>query len=364
MTRDVAAPLPPNSCIGILGGGQLGRMLAIAAARLGFRVAVYSDADDSPAFHVADVRVPGAYDDLAALDAFAANVAVLTYEFENVPVAAAEHLADRLPVRPGANVLAVAQDRLVEKSTMRDLGIGTADFAAVTTFDDLTDALERIGAPAILKTRRLGYDGKGQAPIHDKAEAKAAFESLGGVSLILEKRVPFAAELSVIVVRGRDGQTRCYDCPRNEHSGGILRRSTVPGGFSADVIAEAHKIGRQVIEALDYIGVLAVELFHVPDEGPAALLVNEIAPRVHNSGHWTMDACICDQFENHIRAIAGWPIGSTDRHSNAVMENLIGADVHAWPALATEAGVSVHLYGKSEARAGRKMGHINRVTPR
>ena len=358
--------LPPGSIIGILGGGQLGRMLAQAAQQLGFKTHIYADDPDSPAFEVTSRFTHGNYGDLPHLETFARQCDVVTYEFENVPVETARFIDPITPVRPGARALEVAQDRLVEKTFVRDLGIATAPFAEVSHRRDLMAALARFAAPSILKTRRLGYDGKGQISLAPDADAAAAVAALGHRAAILEQKVEFLFETSVLVVRGLDGATAFYDCPRNEHAGGILRRSTVPGGLSAAAQAEAFDIARRIAVALDYVGVLAVELFFMGEDKPAGqrLLVNEIAPRVHNSGHWTMDACGCSQFENHMRAVAGWPLGSTRRHSDAEMINLIGEEAEAWARLAAEPGACVHLYGKREAREGRKMGHVNRSTPR
>ena len=354
-------PLPPRAVIGILGAGQLGKMLAQAASQLGFRTHVYGD-DSGPAFDVAGSHSVGSYDSFKRLDEFARCVDVVTYEFENVPVAAAEHLALSVPVRPGAKALAIAQDRIVEKSFIRDVGIDVAPFAAVRDAGDVA-AGQRILAswngPAILKTARFGYDGKGQAPVAGPDDLAAAFAALGGVGCVLEKRLAFEAEISVLVVRGLDGTVACYDIPRNEHAEGILRRSTVPSGLSPAIEARARDMAIGIAVALDYVGVLGVEMFYLGAGEAVPLVVNEIAPRVHNSGHWTMDACLVSQFENHIRAIAGWPLGRTERHSNAVMENLIGHDADDWAALAGRPSTGLHLYGKRDAKPGRKMGHIN-----
>jgi 5-(carboxyamino)imidazole ribonucleotide synthase len=355
--------LAPGSTIGILGGGQLGRMLALAAARLGLKTHVYSDEPDSPAFDVTSRATHGGYGDLPHLETFARQVDVVTYEFENVPVDAARHIADIVPVRPGARALEVAQDRLVEKTFVSGLGIAVAPFAEVSHRRDLIAALERFCSPSILKTRRLGYDGKGQLSLSPDADAAAAVAALGHRAAVLEQRVEFTCEVSVLVVRGLDGRTAFYDCPVNTHEDGILRRSVVPSALPPAAVAEARKIAGRIADALDYVGVLAVELFYLgsnvsrrhPDL--PALVVNEIAPRVHNSGHWTIDACGSSQFENHIRAVAGWPLGSTQRHSDAEMVNLIGAEAHEWRSIAARPGVSLHLYGKREARDGRKMGH-------
>lgn len=358
-------PLPPRSVIGILGPGQLGKMLAQAATRLGFRTHVYGD-DAGPAFDIAGAHSIGAYNNLARLDEFAETVDVVTYEFENVPVAAAEHLALSVPVRPGAKALSVAQDRIAEKSFIAGLGIPVAPYLAITGRSAMAAAdaeFVRWGSGAILKTARLGYDGKGQVRIAKGKRLSDVAGELGDVACVLERHIEFACEISVIVVRGLDGTIACYDCPRNEHGGGILRRSTVPSGVPASIERQAKVLAGQIATALDYVGVMGVELFYLGPDAVGTLMVNEIAPRVHNSGHWTMDACAVGQFENHIRAVAGWPLGTTERHSDAVMVNLIGHDSDAWPQLAAEPGACLHLYGKREARDGRKMGHVNYLKP-
>jgi 5-(carboxyamino)imidazole ribonucleotide synthase len=359
------APLPPGSTIGVLGSGQLGRMLALAAARLGFKTHIYCE-DSGPAFDVATRTTKARFADKAALSAFAKLVDTVTYEFENVPLATAGHLASLLPVRPGAKALEVAQDRLAEKLFLTGLGIPVAPFRPADSPEAARVALAEIGAAAILKTRRFGYDGKGQVSLAPGDDAQRAFADIGGRPAVLEQRLSFAAELSAVVVRAADGALAFYDCPVNEHRGGILHRSSVPSGMPGEDLARAREIGASIANALDYVGVLAVEMFYLgPDlPAPARLLVNEIAPRVHNSGHWTIDACGVNQFENHMRAIAGWPLGSTERHSDAQMTNLIGAAALNWPQLAAEAGLCLHLYGKREARDGRKMGHITRLTRR
>ena len=354
--------LPPGSIIGILGGGQLGRMLALAAARLGFTTHVYSDEPDVPAFDVSAFSTVGSFADETALSAFAASVDVVTCEFENVPARALEIAGKEVPVHPPAKAFAVAQDRLVEKDFMRGLGIPVADYADVHDEQSLRDALARVEPPAILKTRRFGYDGKGQALVRNEAEALAALKELRGQPALIERLVAFEREISVLVVRGQDGTLKFYDPVENVHQNGILAVSRAPARISADCAEEARAIAGKVAEALGHVGVLCVEMFQ-SEEAPR-LLVNEIAPRVHNSGHWTIDACLVSQFENHIRAIAGWPLGGTARHSYAVMTNLIGADVERWRELAAEEGVAMHLYGKAEARPGRKMGHTTRLLPK
>jgi 5-(carboxyamino)imidazole ribonucleotide synthase len=354
-------PLRPGAVIGILGGGQLGRMLALAAARLGLSCHIYAPSGDNPAFEVAHRATEAAYEDGEALSAFASSVAVATYEFENVPVDAAKMVAALAPLAPGANVLAVTQDRLLEKSFVRDRGIAVPDFLPVSSVEELDAALQRIGRPAVLKSRRMGYDGKGQAVVGPGDDPGQVFQSIGGVPAILEAFVPFAAEISVIAARGRDGSLAAYDIPQNHHRGGILRSSVVPAPIS-DATAEAAKtMALRLMTELDYVGVMATEMFLVDDRGREMLLVNEIAPRVHNSGHWTIDACTVSQFEQHIRAIAGWPLGDPARHSDAVMENLIGEEIERWPGLMAESRLALHLYGKSATRPGRKMGHITRL---
>ncbi|MEO1468044.1 MAG: 5-(carboxyamino)imidazole ribonucleotide synthase, partial [Pseudomonadota bacterium] len=340
---------------------QLGRMLAIAAARLGLHAHIYDPADAPPAAEVARAHTRAAWDDAAALDAFAGAVDAVTLEWENVPVAAVEALAARVPVRPGARALAIAQDRAEEKAFIEGLGLRVARWARVDGVHDLEAALATCGTPSILKTRRLGYDGKGQARIADPAEAAPAWEAIGAQPAILEAHVPFTAELSVIVARAIDGQVAAFDPGRNEHAGGILRRTTVPAGLPARVVQDAVLAAGRIATALDYAGVMGVEFFAEPG---GSLAVNEIAPRVHNTGHWTIEACVSDQFSQAIRAVAGWPLGDGQRHADAVMDNLIGAEVEAWAGLAAEPGTALHLYGKAETRQGRKMGHVTRVTPR
>ena len=355
--------LPPGSTIGILGGGQLGRMLAVAASRLGLKTHIYSDEPNAPAFDVAAHSAIGGYDDEKSLAGFAANVDVITCEFENVPANALEVAGRAAPVFPSAKSFAVAQDRLAEKDFVSALGIAVAPYAAVASLDELRAGLARVEAPALLKTRRFGYDGKGQILIHTEAEAESAWETIGGVPSVLEGVVRFEREVSVIAVRGQDGTVRFYDVVENVHQGGILATSRVPARISDSIVFEARNIAGKIAEALQHVGVLCVEMFEREGETPH-LIVNEFAPRVHNSGHWTIDACLISQFENHVRAICGWPLGDVARHSDAVMTNLIGADVDAWPMLAAEPGTAVHLYGKAEARPGRKMGHVTRLFPK
>ncbi len=362
MTAGTSEALTPGATIGILGGGQLGRMLAIAAARLGFRVVIYEPAADCPAARTADDHVSAAWDDMAALDAFAARCDVVTYEFENVPVETVERIAATTPVRPGAQTLAVAQDRLHEKDFIRELGIATAPYVTVDDAQTLNIGLANpmAQAGAILKTRRLGYDGKGQLRLKPGDNADDAWEQMAGAPCVLEGFVDFELEISVVAARGTDGAFRAFDPAHNVHRDGILRSSTVPAPVSVDIVAEAERIARAILEGLDYCGVMGVECFVARD---GTLLVNEIAPRVHNSGHWTEAACLISQFEQHIRAVAGLPLGDPARHSDCVMENLIGDDVDRYPELVADGDCLVHLYGKAETRPGRKMGHVTWLSP-
>ncbi|HXF53497.1 MAG TPA: 5-(carboxyamino)imidazole ribonucleotide synthase [Hyphomicrobiaceae bacterium] len=362
MGAERTAPLPPGSTIGILGSGQLGRMLALAAARLGFRTHVYAD-EEGPAFDVSAQASIGAFEDLARIEAFAQSVDVVTYEFENVPLAAAAAANRIRPVRPGPKALQVAQDRLEEKRFAESLGLAVARYAPVESVEVLKDACQAVGLPAILKTRRFGYDGKGQATVAAAGEAPYAFETVGRAPSVLEARIDFAFEVSVLVVRSLRGEIAFYDIPLNTHSGGILARSVVPSPLSAEEQMSAKEMAASIAKALGYVGVLAVEMFYLGDVA-RPFLVNELAPRVHNSGHWTLDACTVSQFENHVRAIAGWPLGPTQRHCDAEMENLIGADVERWRELAREPMAALHIYGKRHARVGRKMGHVTRLKPR
>ena len=355
--------LPPGSTIGILGGGQLGRMLSVAASRLGLKTHIYNDEPDAPAFDVAAESTVGAYDDPDAIAAFAKSVGVVTGEFENVPAKALKIASRESHVFPPPKSFEVAQDRLVEKDFIGGLGIAVAPYLAVESLGDLKEALARVRPPALLKTRRFGYDGKGQVMIHMLCEAETAWETIGTAPSVLEGVIRFEREISVVAVRSQDGETRFYDVVENVHQGGILATSRVPANISSATVFEARKLAGQIAQALDYVGVLCVEMFLREAEAPH-LIVNEIAPRVHNSGHWTIDACLVNQFENHVRAICGWPLGDVGRHSDAVMTNLIGADVDAWRDLAAESGTGVHLYGKAEARPGRKMGHVTRLAPK
>ena len=352
-------PLAEGSTIGILGGGQLGRMLAVAAARLGFRCHIYEPAASSPAADVAHAVTTAAYDDTAALHQFAAAVDVITYEFENIPTAALDVLDALRPIRPNRRALATSQDRLLEKDYLTGLGLHCAPYAGVTSLADLHIAVARIGLPAILKTTRLGYDGKGQYRLTTMDDIGPAWAAMHNAAAVLEGVITFSHEVSVIAARGLDGSVACYDPGQNVHRDGILLSTTLPAKLTPNQRSDAVLMAAKVLNALDYVGVLGLELFVTPE----GLIANEIAPRVHNSGHWTQNGCAVDQFEQHVRAIAGWPLGDGSRHSDVIMENLIGDDVLNVPAIARERNAALHLYGKAEARPGRKMGHVNRVRP-
>jgi 5-(carboxyamino)imidazole ribonucleotide synthase len=356
----VSAALRAGSTIGIIGGGQLGRMMAMAAARLGYRVVVLEPQGDCPAAQVANRQIVAAYDDAYGLAELARECDVVTYEFENVPVDAAATLAADVPVYPPAKALEVSQDRVTEKVFLNNLGIPTAGYRAIDNDKQLTEALSQFRGMGVLKTRRLGYDGKGQRVFRDVGgdDISGVYAAMGRVPLILESFVQFRREISIIAARGRDGQLAAYDPAENVHQGGILRTSTVPADVPDTTIEAARTAAFVILEALDYVGVIGVEFFALKD---GTLLVNEIAPRVHNSGHWTEVASVTSQFEQHIRAIAGLPLGCTDRHFDCVMENLIGNDVKRAEALLGDPDLFLHLYGKAEARAGRKMGHFTRV---
>ena len=349
--------LPLGSTIGILGGGQLGRMLSVAAARLGYKTHIFEPGANPPAADVAHAVTTASYDDIAALQGFAASVDVITYEFENIPTAALDALEALRPIRPNRRALAISQDRILEKDFLTGLGLTCAPYAPVQTLADLTAAIAEIGTPAILKTTRLGYDGKGQARIKSAKDAASAHASMVGAACVLEGFIAFTHEVSVIAARGLDGAVACYDPGENVHRDGILHTTTLPARLTPGQRSDAILLAARILTALDYVGVMGVELFVTPE----GLIVNEIAPRVHNSGHWTQNGCAVDQFEQHIRAVAGLPLGDGARHTDVVMENLIGDDIARVPQIAREAGTQIHLYGKGEARPGRKMGHVNRL---
>lgn len=355
----MAFPLPPGSTIGVLGAGQLARMLALAAARLGFNTAVLDPDADACATRVAAHSITAAYDDPDGLKALAEISQVVTFEFENVPAAAVEHLTRLgVPVAPNPGALAVAQDRIAEKTFLNAHGVATTAFAEIATVDDIEQALKRFGPAALLKTRREGYDGKGQTWVEGQGDAAKAFARIGSKPAILEAPVPFVRELSVIAARSRDGEVTCYPPGENHHEGGILRRTSAPARASAKTIGQAETIAARILTGLDYVGVAGVELFELAN---GTLLVNEIAPRVHNTGHWTLDGCEVDQFEQHIRAIAGWPLGPTHALMHVEMTNLLGPEILDWKKLAGEQEARVWVYDKGEPRPGRKMGHVNRL---
>ncbi len=356
----ISPPLAPGATIGILGGGQLGRLLALEAARVGLETHVYCPEDNAPATRPATVSTQADYDDEAALTAFAGSVDAITYEFENVPVDTVAFLAERMTVRPGPRALRVAQDRLQEKTFLNGIGIATAGFAPVGNGADLVGAIQKLGTPSILKTRRFGYDGKGQMKLKSGSDREAAWDAVGRAPSILEQFVPFRRELSVIAARSADGDVACYDVAENEHRDHVLARSLVPASMDEAQARKARGMAAQIVTALDYVGVMGVEMFEQAD---GTLLVNEVSPRVHNSGHWTLDACVVNQFQQHIRAVAGWPLGPTTRFADAVMENLLGDAVHDWAAILARPDTALTLYGKTSVRPGRKMGHATRLFP-
>ncbi|KZL20795.1 N5-carboxyaminoimidazole ribonucleotide synthase [Pseudovibrio axinellae] len=360
----MVSTLRPGDTIGILGGGQLGRMIAQAASRMGLKCHIYCPDEISPAFEVSATKTIAAYDDEQALTEFAENVSVVTYEFENVPGETARILEQLVPVRPGPHALKVSQDRLIEKTFLsQEAATQVAPFIKVDTQAELETALAELGGQGVLKTRRFGYDGKGQIMIRTPEDAENAMEQLNNQPAILEGIVPFEKEISVIVARSLDGTVKCYDPSDNYHKNQILKTSTVPADIPEGTAQQAVDMATRIATALGYIGVMGVELFVVKTDGNTELVVNEIAPRVHNSGHWTEDACPVSQFEQHVRAIAGWPLGSPARGYNVIMENLIGDDVNTWASTLLEPNAHLTLYGKGQAREGRKMGHVNRLSP-
>ncbi|PWL16847.1 5-(carboxyamino)imidazole ribonucleotide synthase [Falsochrobactrum shanghaiense] len=355
--------LQPGSTIGIIGGGQLGRMLAMAAARLGYKTVILEPQTDCPAAQTANSQIIAAYDDAEALAKLASACDVITYEFENVPVHAADSLAQTALVLPPPAALEISQDRFTEKQFLNESGIETAPWRLVDDEESLIAALGALGGRGILKTRRLGYDGKGQVRLDslDEAQARSALEAINHAPAILEGLVAFEREVSVIAARDRIGNVAIFDIAENVHRDGILATSTVPATISAQTAQAARSAAEKLLHALDYVGVLGLEFFVLED---GTLLANEFAPRVHNSGHWTEAACAISQFEQHIRAVAGLPLGNTNRHSDCIMQNLIGDDVKSVPAILSEPDAVLQLYGKKEARPGRKMGHVTRIRPR
>ena len=349
--------LKTGATIGILGGGQLGRMLAVAAARLGFRTHVFEPGANPPAGDVAHALTTAGYDDVDALTAFAKSVDIVTFEFENIPTDALDVIENITPIRPNREALRTSQDRLVEKQFLEGLGLTVAPFADITNAADLEAAMTTIGAPSILKTRRFGYDGKGQSRLRSADDAAGALADMAGNPAVLEGFVNFTAEVSVIAARSPSGEVACFDPGENVHRDGILHTTTVPARLSAAQRMDAVLLAAKILNALDYVGVLGVELFVTPQ----GFTVNEIAPRVHNSGHWTQNGCAVDQFEQHIRAVAGWPLGDGSRYADVVMENLIGDDMDRVPELAKQRDTALHLYGKADVKPGRKMGHVNIV---
>lgn len=351
-----STPLSPGAKIGILGGGQLGQMLSLAASRLGFQCHIYCPDAGGPAAQVSASETNAAYEDMAALEAFAKSVDCVTYEFENVPAETAEIVARHTKLYPGAMALQVAQDRLTEKTFISETAnVPVAGYQNVDSLAELKRAVKHLGLPAVLKTRRFGYDGKGQIILRRETDIENAYETLGGQPLILEAFVPFVREVSIVAARNVGGQTAAYPLIENVHKNHILHTSTAPAAKDS---GEAQKLAFQIMEALEYVGVMATEFFELED---GSLIVNEIAPRVHNSGHWTQNSGAIDQFELHIRAIAGWPLGDVTPKHAVTMTNLIGDDVNTWENLADEPGTFIHLYGKGESRVGRKMGHVNRI---
>ncbi len=353
----MTTPLTPGATIGILGGGQLGRMLSVAASRLGFKTHIFEPGATPPAADVAHHVTTAGYDDHEALRAFAEAVDVITYEFENIPTEALDLLETLRPIHPNRDALRISQDRLTEKTFLNDLGLATAPFADVSDKESLATALDTIGAPSILKTRRFGYDGKGQARIMTPDEADAALADMQGAPAVLEGFVNFTCEISVIAARSIDGRVAAFDPGENVHRDGILHTTTLPAKVPSRLLTDAVLAAGKILNALNYVGVLGVEFFVTP----TGLIINEIAPRVHNSGHWTQNGCAIDQFEQHIRAVAGWPLGDGKRHSDVVMENLIGFDMDRLPELMADPANALHLYGKADTKAGRKMGHVNRI---
>jgi 5-(carboxyamino)imidazole ribonucleotide synthase len=347
-------PLPQGATIGILGGGQLGRMLSVAASRLGLNTHIFEPGANPPAGQVAHRITIASYDDAEALRIFAESVDVITYEFENIPASALDVLEDICPIHPGRQALAVSQDRLREKEFLTKLELKVAPYADVTNAEDAAAAVARIGAPSILKSRRMGYDGKGQIRLKKASDMTAAWDAMAGAPSVLEGFIEFSHEVSVIAARASDGQVACYDPGENVHRDGILHTTTVPANLTTSQRMDAVLIAAKIMNALDYVGVMGVELFVTAD----GFIVNEIAPRVHNSGHWTQNGCDICQFEQHIRAVGGWPLGDGARHSDIQMENLIGDDMDRLPEL-RKTNAALHLYGKSEVKPGRKMGHVN-----
>lgn len=347
--------LPPDSTIGIVGGGQLGRMIALAAARLGYRAHIFTDQADSSAAQVSNRVTVGAYDDREALTAFAEASDVVTIEFENLPVSGLRDIASLRPVHPSPDVLAICQDRLLEKNFLTDLNVPTAPYAGVASADELASAWQRTGTSSVLKTRRMGYDGKGQLRLNAGDDSAAIWSELGGDEAVLEGWVTFEREISVVTARNAAGDQASYVPVENRHENHILAKTIAPATISDDLAADAVALAEKIADGLDLVGLLAVEIFQVDDRH---LVVNELAPRPHNSGHWTIDACLVSQFEQTIRAITGLPLGSPERFVDAEMDNLLGEAVNDWPRLLQKPNARLHLYGKTPVRPGRKHGHV------
>jgi 5-(carboxyamino)imidazole ribonucleotide synthase len=346
-----------GSTIGILGGGQLGQMLSMAAARLGFKTHIFEPSENPPASNVSSKFTRAEYDDYDALKQFASSVDVVTYEFENIPTAALDIIETQSEIFPNREALKISQDRLIEKEFINKLGFKTASFCEVNSIEELIHAINQIGAPSILKTRRFGYDGKGQVKVQPSSKPEEIWKNLGEKALILEGFINFSSEFSVIGSRSKDGQISCFDPGENVHKDGILRTTTVPAHLTNQQKTEAVLITAKILETLKYVGVIGIEFFLEKN----SLVINEFAPRVHNSGHWTQNGCTVDQFEQHIRAITGWKLGNAERHSDVIMENLIGDEIYKTNQLVEDGSIALHLYGKADVNPGRKMGHFNRI---
>ena len=346
-----------GSTIGILGGGQLGQMLSMAASRLGFKTHIFEPSENPPASNVASKFTRAEYDDYDALKQFASSVDVVTYEFENIPTAALDIIETQSEIFPNREALKISQDRLIEKEFINKLGFKTASFCEVNSIEELIHAINQIGAPSILKTRRFGYDGKGQVKVQPSSKPEEIWRNLGEKALILEGFINFSSEFSVIGSRSKDGQISCFDPGENVHKDGILRTTTVPAHLTNQQKTEAVLITAKILETLKYVGVIGIEFFLEKN----SLVINEFAPRVHNSGHWTQNGCTVDQFEQHIRAITGWKLGNAERHSDVIMENLIGDEIYKTNQLVEDGSIALHLYGKADVNPGRKMGHFNRI---
>ena len=357
MNQKMNKPLISGSTIGILGGGQLGQMLSMAASRLGFKTHIFEPSKNPPASNVSSKFTRAEYDDYDALKQFASSVDVVTYEFENIPTAALDIIETQSEIFPNREALKISQDRLIEKEFINKLGFKTASFCEVNSIEELIHAINQIGAPSILKTRRFGYDGKGQVKVQPSSKPEEIWKNLGEKALILEGFINFSSEFSVIGSRSKDGQISCFDPGENVHKDGILRTTTVPAHLTNQQKTEAVLITAKILETLKYVGVIGIEFFLEKN----SLVINEFAPRVHNSGHWTQNGCTVDQFEQHIRAITGWKLGNAERHSDVIMENLIGDEIYKTNQLVEDGSIALHLYGKADVNPGRKMGHFNRI---